>query len=186
MGVSHECYLESPDGGPVKFIWPKAPTFRDELIRHWSKFVEDSRDREDLLILDAVYWQWTTLFMVKANYAHDDVVSTNSALHVLVAPLQPLLVYLAHTDVGNRIRWIYDSRGREWSDFMVKRDMSFEYHQSRGHDGLDGVVECYEETQCYYDELFDLTQFGKIKIQDPQADWTRAEQRTLAFIRDRL
>ena len=167
LDVRHECHLESPDAGPVKFIWPKAPTFRDELIRHWTKFVEDSADREDLLVLDAAYWQWTTLFMVKVNFPHDDVVSTNTALHDLIAPLQPLLVYLAHADVEKRIRWTYDSRGREWSDFMIKRDLSFEYHQSRGHDSLDGIVECYEQIQLFYEELFDLTKFGKIKIQDP-------------------
>ena len=138
MGVSHRCYLETPDEGPVKFIWPKGPTFRDELVGQWTKFVSDSRDREGLLVLDAVYWQWTTWFMVMLNYAHDDVVSTNSSLHDIVAPLQLLLVYLAHTDVERQIRRIHDSRGREWSDFMVRREMQFPYHQSRGHDGLDG------------------------------------------------
>ena len=32
MSVAHQCYLESPDGGPVKFIWPEGPSFRDELV----------------------------------------------------------------------------------------------------------------------------------------------------------
>ncbi len=69
---------------------------------------------------------------------------------------------------------------------MVQRDLQFPYHQSRGHDGLDGIVACHKETQRYYDELFDLTQFRKVKIQDPHADWPRAQQRTMEFIRDRV
>jgi hypothetical protein len=186
MGVIHRCYFENPDKNPMKFLLPSTPTFREDLVGQWLKFTEDMKDCKDLVVLESVYWQWTTWFMIAWNFAHDDVIGINSLLNDIIAPLAPLLVYFSQTDVESHITWTHNLRGEDWSNLMIQRDLQFPYHQSRGHKDLEGLVKCFIEVQSHYDELFDLMQFQKLKVHDPQKDWPGANQRIAEFIRDGL
>ncbi len=186
MNISHRLYLEDPDSAPIEFLWPESPTFRSDLESQWLKLVESMKHREDLVLLESIYWQWTTWFIILLNYPHDDVIVINSSLHDIITPLAPLLIYFAHTDVESHIQWIYNLRGEEWSNFMIQRDLQLPYHQSRDHKNLDGLITCFRETQSQYDELYKLTRFQTIKIQDPHENWPGTYQKAIEFIRGRL
>jgi hypothetical protein len=96
------------------------------------------------------------------------------------------LIYFAHDEVESHIRWVYKLRGKEWSYFMIQRDLQLPYHQSHGHKDIEGLIKCFKETQSQYDELFKLTRFHKIKVQNPHMNWDDAYQKIKLFIRDRF
>jgi len=150
------------------------------------KLVESLKDCENLVVLESVYWQWTTYFMISHNYAHDDVIAINSSLDDIISPLAPKLVYYAHADVESHIKWIFNTRGGKWANDIIERDMQFPYHQSRDHIGLNGLIKFFEECQSNTDELFNLTQIKKVQIHNPHEAWDETYSVIVAFIREGL
>jgi len=186
-GVAHRCYLENPiEKNPMKFLEASTPTFREDLIGQWLNLVENLKGQEDPVILESVYWQWTTNFMVMHNFPHDDVISINSSLHDLIAPLAPQLVYFSHNDVEDHLRWVFSSRTDTWSNLIINRDMQYPFHQKRGHNDFKGLIKGKIEIQSHTDELFSLTRFQKLKIHDPHNDWDGTYRDISEFILEGL
>jgi hypothetical protein len=91
-GIDHQTHYEMSEDKPVKFIWPGESNFQEELIAQWKLISEDVIRNSSVLLMESLYWQWTTDFMVGAKFDPHDIINVNLALDEILRPASPALV----------------------------------------------------------------------------------------------
>ena len=97
----------------------------------------------------------------------------------VIAPLNPLVIYLWQKDVEEAVRTVCEERGPEWINYQVNWKLAAPYCMRKGFVGLDGLISLYRDYRRLTDDLFQQLPLAKLAIENSGKDWPAYERRIL-------
>jgi hypothetical protein len=156
-----------------------APELAERSLAKWRRFVELTRARETLPVVDGqmFHGDLTNLFVMDLGL--DAIVCYSRALEDIVRPLGPLLVYLYQDDVEQAIRTIAARRGPDWVKYQVDWKLQAPYCRRLGLSGLEGLIALYKDYRALTDDLYAKLGLAKVAIESSGQTWPAYYERTV-------
>ncbi len=101
----------------------------------------------------------------------------------LVAPAEPVLVYLRPDDIAAAIARVHHTRGPAWAAQNVAFVENSQWARRQNLRGPGAVVALYLAWEPIVSLLYDRYPFPKLMVTDPQHDWPAALARIGTAIR---
>ncbi len=108
-----------------------------EPLARWAAFVERARKADELVVLESAWLQWPLLALLRHDLATEPILSVVGEIATLLAPLDPVLVYLAHPNVEAAVKAIGTRRGAGWQIGHIVRNDGSAFARRRGISGYD-------------------------------------------------
>lgn len=152
------------------------------LVR-WASFVDATKKGTAIPVFDGqlFHGDLTHLLLMEADSAL--LSEYVKALAVIMAPLNPLVIYLWQADVEKAVRAVCTERGPEWVDYQVNWKLKGPYAVQRGYKGLDGLISLYRDYRRVTDDLFEQLPLAKLAIENSGRDRPAYESRILSALR---
>lgn len=172
--IRNQLYYECERENSVGFFNPSSPSYREDLIKAWETFVEKIAIAQIIVILEAHFWQNTAFYMLDMGYAPAEIVEIIQSITTRLFVLQPTLIYLSPAEIEPHVKWLFEMRGKEWSDRILARSLKRPYHHQRNHYDLMGIIAFFRDCNSLCEHLFGCFPYRKWKIQDPHSNWIGA------------
>lgn len=95
------------------------------------------------------------------------------AIAEIIAPLEPVVIYLHVSDVANRVRETAQERPG-WLEAVIPYHTEGSYGRSIGADGFDGYVACLQERQRREERILAELPVRTVTLHDAHHDWPAA------------
>jgi hypothetical protein len=152
-------------------------------LSRWADFVEATQRGDAIPVMDGqlFHGDLTHLLLMEAPSAlmFDYV----DALAAVIAPLDPLVIYLWQNDVDAAVRAVCAERGPEWIDYQVNWKLAAPWCERRGYKGLEGLIALYRDYRRLTDALFERLPLAKLAIENSERNWPAYEGQILRALR---
>ncbi|WP_321963528.1 hypothetical protein [Paraburkholderia sp. J7] len=151
----------------------------DRALARWAAFVEATQRDSPIPVMDGqlFHGDLTHLLLMDADTAL--IVDYVKALAVVIAPLNPFVLYLWQEDVEKAVRTVCTERGPEWIDYQVNWKLASPYCVRKGYQGLDGLISLYRDYRQITDALFQQLPLAKLSIENSRRDSSAYERQIL-------
>ncbi len=156
--------------------------FKTEMLQKWQTFVRSIGTSNEVVIIEASFFNnlMDTLFM--HNVETDAIIAYYEQLQIIIAPLNPILIYLTQDDVPKALRKNYANRGEGFVQFVIDLCDNTPYAQKHNLTGYEGTFTFWQDFVTLTDTLFAHSRFGKLRIENSAGDWERYNQEVTAFL----
>jgi hypothetical protein len=150
-------------------------------LERWRSFV-GGRDPKTVYVYDGQVFHGdiTSLFMM--DTPEDEIAATFDALCGIIAPMQPLLVYLYQNDVRAALEHTVAIRSKHFERRQVAWKVNCPYCERRGYAGVDGWMRLYEDYRVMTDRLVQRAPFPTLSIENSARDYPAYEAQIAAFL----
>ncbi|KVE66423.1 hypothetical protein WI97_12865 [Burkholderia vietnamiensis] len=148
-------------------------------LARWTAFVEYTQKNAEIPVLDGqlFHGDLTHLLLMGADVAL--ISNYIRKLAKVIAPLNPLVVYLWQRDVDEAVRTVCAERGLQWVDYQVSWKLAAPYCVRKGLVGLDGLISLYRDYRQLTDDLFQDLPLAKLAIETSGRHWVVYEKKIL-------
>lgn len=181
-GVAVAAFTEAADPHPVQasddrsdFFQPWAETDASLLVNRvrekWARYVQENLHGHAFTVMDGqlFHGDLTNLFMMEM--AADDLSEHICMLMNVIAPLQPIVIYLRPADLRAAIRKILVTRGPDWETYQLSWKLRSPFATHRQLTGVDGLTAMYMEYRALTDTLFNGLDCPKLAIDTSRGEW---------------
>ena len=154
----------------------------NQMLLDWEDFIKNSINDQKITIMDSRFWNAISLPMLYAEHSIDEIIDINKRISEIIKPINPVLFNLHYTDVKGSVGRLPEIRGKEFANFIVKRDMGCSWFTSRGYDNWDGIVEFWDEYINLTEKMYDYVDFHKLKLVNPHNDWNTSYKKIHQFL----
>ena len=109
----------------------------EALLDATDRFVRGALAAPEVVITDSIFPAYTWLFA--AGYPRAQIADFSAQLARLLAPLQPLTIYL-NSDVATSLTRAVVQRGTAWLDELIATMQTYTYCQTHPVRDIDGVI----------------------------------------------
>jgi len=183
QGVACRWYLEEDNPHPIACLDFAIQGLTEKMIPLWASYAEQAMHESVVTIIESRLWQNTAFFMYMSNIEVDEIVQFNKQMGQALAPLSPILVYLAQQDTEAALRRLYTLRSEKWMQDALEMTTAYPWFQSRGLKDFTSWVQFFSEWQLVVEKLYQDWPHQKIKIQNPHDNWGIAYQQIDAFFK---
>lgn len=99
----------------------------------------------------------------------------------IIRPLDPVVIYLKNGEIAETVQKAAAERPG-WLDAVIDYHVNGAYGKRIGAEGFDGYIRCLEERQARELRILETLPVRRLVLEDPQKDWTAAEEAIRAFI----
>jgi hypothetical protein len=151
----------------------------DRALSRWAAFADETQKNSLIPVLDGqlFHGDLTHLVLMEADSAQ--LFAYVKALAAVIAPLNPLVLYLWQEDVDEAIRTVCAERGLEWVDYQLNWKLAAPYCVRRGYTGLEGLISLYRDYRQITDDLFRDLPLAKLAIETSGRNWPAYETQIL-------
>jgi hypothetical protein len=135
------------------------------------------------VILESTFLQNSVMPAFIDGAPADAVTALFTTIVRQVAPAEPFLVYLRPTDITAAITRTHHIRGEPWSGRNLAFVDNCAWARRQNLRGLGAVIALYQAWEAVVNLLYDQYPFGKLRLTNPQHDWSAALTRVGAAIR---
>ena len=162
-----------------------------EILELWQRFAGTRRSQEAVTIIESRFWQTSVMLMYIAGHRIEGVMESNRRVIEVIQDLNPVLIYFdiddqkafaARTIQIKNEEWQQASLPGSWEEHIFKAFDSTKWFTERDLSGTPGMFAMLEDWSQVTARLYDRVPFPKIKIRNPQEDWTLAMQEMRAFL----
>jgi len=152
-------------------------------LARWAAFVDATKNGSAVPVFDGqlFHGDLTHLLVMEADLAL--ISDCVKALAAVLAPLDPLIVYLWQEDVEKAVRTVCTERGPEWVSYQVNWKLRGPYCVRRGYKELEGLISLYRDYRHLTDDLYDRLPVTKLAIENSAGDWPAYQSRILSALR---
>ncbi len=163
----------------------------EELLQQWLKFAQLQRDQDVVTVMESRFWQTTAMLMYAAGCPAEDVIEHNRRVIAAIRDLRPVLVYFTTSDVRaamertiqiKNAEWQQDQRGISWEERIFGFFKPQKWFANRSPHDLSEMIPFFEAWSGLAEELYNITTFPKIKIQNPSGDWNQTMRQIREFL----
>lgn len=101
-----------------------------------------------------------------------------------IRELQPVVIYLSQSRIGDRIRWVARERGEEWLRFVISYHTEGGYGRKHGLQGFDGYIACLTERQRRELSILKELPVKYLVVNDPADDWSRTKEIIRSYVEE--
>ncbi len=152
-------------------------------LSRWTAFVEAGQRGDAIPVMDGqlFHGDLTHLLLMEAPPAL--MFDYADALAAVIAPLDPLVIYLWQNDVEAAVRTVCAERGPAWIDYQVNWKLAAPYCERRGYKDLEGLIALYRDYRRLTDALFERLPLVKLAIENSARNWPAYEGQILRALR---
>ena len=99
----------------------------------------------------------------------------------IIRPLDPVVIYLKNGEIAESVQKAAADRPG-WLGSVIDYHVNGAYGKRIGAEGFDGYIRCLEERQARELRILETLPVRRLVLEDPQKDWTAAEEAIRAFI----
>lgn len=122
----------------------------EALLTTTRQFVQDAVYENQVIITDSIFPAYTWLFA--AGYPRASIADFSTQLAQLLAPLEPLTIYL-NSDVATSLTRAVAQRGTSWLDGLISTMQTYRYCQTHPVNALEDVIVFFQMVAQLSDDL---------------------------------
>lgn len=153
------------------------------LLQSWRNFVEEVASKHEVVILECCFLQNPMCaLLARSNVDEESIIPYILQLADIIAPLQPVLVYLQQVDTRKTLNRVIQERSQEWLDFVIWYYTEQDYGKAHGLSGFDGFIEVLEVRKRLELEIFDKLQIDKLLIDNSEGNWEHVYEEVMFYL----
>jgi hypothetical protein len=171
--------------GDVYFQQYTPESFIQESLSRWQGFVQAAMTAGTIHVLDSYPFQNSARILLQMNAATQTIETYTDQVEALGMPLQPVLIYLSHSDLAHAIQHmdsISAQRGQEWKEYVVKLITHSPYATARHLEGYGGVTQFISDYKRLSDALLQRSHLPRLVLESCTGKWDVCYQRIEAFL----
>jgi thymidylate kinase len=198
-GKKCQCFFEWSPDHPIPIgddlhldeVIASAVAREGEILQLWRRFTEMRRSQDAVTMIESRFWQTSVMLMYIAGHPVDRVLESNRRVIEVIQDLNPVLIYFdiddqkafaARTIQIKNEEWQRAGLPGSWEEHIYKAFESTKWFTERDLSGTPGMFAMLEDWSQVAARLYERVPFPKIKIRNPQEDWTLAMQQMRAFL----
>jgi deoxyadenosine/deoxycytidine kinase len=180
-------YYEAEPDNPVSgFYEPQFYSSPREFVAaqesRWREFARECAERTSLSILESSLFQETIFGLLQYNVPQEQIRAFVRDIVHIIAPLQPVVVYLFHEQPAVAINQVCSMRGRVVEDVYVERNDLSPFARQREMFGFLGLARFWAEYKDIADSLYDALRFRKLRLDVTHGHTPEHHERLRAFL----
>lgn len=156
-------------------------------LDRWQEFTRFAECSKQLMILECCFLQ-NPLTVMLARHNADAQLARNQVAKIagMIAPLNPLVIYLQPRNVRKALEDVRAERPKEWADFVIWYLTGQAYGKAHRTAGYEGVIQFYEMRQKLEVELLKELPVRSLVIQHNGTEWEHCYKKIVAFVSTNL
>lgn len=156
--------------------------YTEAALNKWTWYVHMALKEDAAVhIFDSALFQFQIFTFLLENAPATRIEAFVGQLIDILAPLNPLLIYLYRGDVRKTIDFLVDLRGEDFLERIWTRDQHRAYYSDKPR-GAEGQKRFLLDYAALADRLFDRVSCEKAKVDITGEDWPRIEDRLLNLL----
>ncbi|KNY29573.1 hypothetical protein [Pseudobacteroides cellulosolvens] len=190
--IDHNTYFEWAENHPIcgeDDVWlnedKQSSLYRYRQLNYakWQEHITNLVNSDNISIFDSSLMQTPlNAFILLLNENFKTIRYFYKRLYKIFHICNPYLIYLRQNDVYLTISRVYNSRPREWGDFVIKYICNSPYGKEKCLKGFDGMVKYFSERQTIEDRLFLTYPYKKLQIDNSDFDFEKCEDKVREFL----
>lgn len=156
--------------------------FIKESLERWESFVAKALSEKSIAVLDSYPFQNSVRVLLQLDASFERISEYTRQVEALVAPLDPVLIYLKSDDPVKAFCDTCEKRGVEWTNYVAAVVATCPYAQARGLRGASGVAELLTAYKTLSDMLLEQSGVTKLVLEGCHNHWEECHQRMKEFL----
>lgn len=154
------------------------------MLDKWNNFVKEAMNDDKIYVFNCILLQ-NPMCETMMRFGYDEMQSFEyiSKIAELIKPLEPTVIYLAGSQMADKIKRTADERVG-WLDSVIDYHVNGNYGKSIHAEGFEGYIECLMERQRREQKILDKLSVSKIILTDADKNWNDAYNTIDLCIRD--
>lgn len=150
------------------------------MLDKWRQFVQEA-EADTMYVFNCVLLQNPLCeTMMRFGMAEEASAAHIRQIAKIIAPLEPVVVYLHNDDIAESVRRASQERPG-WLEAVIPYHTEGAFGRSIGAAGFDGYIACLTERQAREERILQTLPVRSFTLVNPQRDW-KAAHRILAQI----
>lgn len=155
---------------------------KDIMLAKWERFVKMALAEEKLYVFNSCFLQnYLSEMMIRFDLPMNEILDFMEKLYKIIAPLNPILIYLESTSIRFRIGDIAKTR-EKWLESVINYYTTQGYGLKHNYIGFDGFIRCIEERQRRELAIIQSLNILNQSIKDPYEDYEQSFNSAMEFI----
>ncbi|KNH31936.1 hypothetical protein [Exiguobacterium acetylicum] len=134
--------------------------YQSLIFKKWEAFVAQALTTDTTYVFECCFLQNPlTMGLIKYDLPEETLRAYINRLETIIAPLQPVLVYVDQPDVERSFRKALNERPTEWADGFVSYYTEQAYGANRSLSGVEGTITILQARQALEHQLLILLPF---------------------------
>lgn len=130
------------------------------IFKKWEAFVAQALTTDTTYVFECCFLQNPlTMGLIKYDLPEATLRAYIERVATIIAPLQPVLVYVDQSDVERSFRKALKERPTEWADGFVSYYTEQAYGVNRSLSGVEGTIEILQARQALEHQLLEMLPF---------------------------
>ena len=152
-------------------------------LDRWQDFVLDAENLDQITILECCFLQNPLTVMLARHDANPQFARKQiEGIVEIIAPLEPLVIYLHPYNVRTALEHVRAERPKEWADFVIAYLTGQAYGKAHGLSGYEGVIQFYEMRQKLEVEMLQGLSVSSWVFEHSGTDWERCDKAIIDFV----
>jgi len=154
----------------------------DVVLGNWKTLTSSLLGTKDIVLFDSSFAETPAEHLRLWNRPAWEIVRLILQVDRILEPLNPVLIYLYHRDVGVALREILTVRSQDYADYMVRQIGMTPYGREHKVAEYEDVIAVFAGVRRLTDDVFEKVRMRKIGIEDGARDWERSYGRIAEFL----
>jgi energy-coupling factor transporter ATP-binding protein EcfA2 len=152
------------------------------MLQKWREFVQQAK-KDAIYVFNCCLLQ-NPMCETMVRFGYEEKISTQFIQNIaeIIAPMNPVVIYLQQTDVKSAIHNICKERPEDWVSGVIQYHTEGAYGREHNLKGIDGYINCLEERQRRELRIIQKLPCEKIVIKDAQNNWDVAYEKISQYI----
>lgn len=144
---------------------------RKLILNRWEDYVHQYRNKDQVVIFECCFIQNPlTVTMIRNNEPKKITVDYTNRLAKIVAPLEPILLYLEQENIEASFKKVIDERPRAWFEGFIDYYTNQGYGLENNFNGVEGVIGILKERHAFEQEIYQSLPLNKYIIDNSAYD----------------
>ncbi len=158
-------------------------TERPVMLELWRNFADKARVNSTSNVFNGCFLQNPiNETMMRFDFPYAEISAYIHEIYRLIAPANPVVIYLKCSDIGSRIDETSGNRKAVWLSSAIPYHTSQGFGKRNNMTGFDGYIACLEARQKTELGILDKLPIRKLILTDPFDDWDSAWDKISEFV----
>lgn len=171
--VPHPLFIDEPSS---------IEDFMVEMPNRWQSFVRGINSSPQVKVVEACFFNNEIEYLLTHDRQRSEIFAYALNLQEIIAPLEPVLVYLVQDDVRSALVRNFNNRGKGFEEFVVQYATGTPIARQRGWMGFEGMIQFWETFVSLTDEIFQMYRIRKLAVNTASSSWDDCNHQVMDFL----
>ncbi|ADL52679.1 hypothetical protein Clocel_2987 [Clostridium cellulovorans 743B] len=157
------------------------------MIKRWNDFVNNHINEDKVFIFECCLIQNPVTFTMVKNNCHKEVTTDYiKTLAKIIAPLNPVLLYIDQQDIKKSFKKAVAERPEEWFQGFMYYYTNQGFGLDNNLKGFDGVLQVLEERSKLEKDIYDSLELTKYKVDNSDFNYYGMKEKIKCIVDENL